>query len=135
MGRYQTDPAYRERIRTRSRERYRQLNSVELRDAGANVGRIAEFASRRKVGGESIECLDIPEVASAIGYHPDRVRHWICEGKFPKPSMEVSGSKLRVYSVPQAKRLVSIIGNHQNRSQHLRKADSGTIAKLHAVGE
>jgi len=133
--RYQNDTAFREHLKDYERTRYREQHAVNVRDCSSSLKRLTDFGEKRTVidgsRRKTIVTFSTDEIAEAIEYHPTRVRQWQGAGKFPKPKLQVEASKLCVYTLKQARMIVSTMARHQETNQYLRDDHTETIALLH----
>lgn len=133
--RYANDTQFREHLKDYERQRYREQHAVNVRDCSTSLQNLTTFGQKRTVihgdNRRSILTFSTKEVAEAIKYHPTRVRQWQGAGKFPKPKLQVEGSKLFVYTLKQAKMIVATIARHQEVNQYLRDDHTETITLLH----
>jgi len=133
--RYANDTEFREHLKDYERTRYRKQKAVHVRDCSSKLGKLNDFGEKRTVIDDgkrkTILTFSTEEVAEAIEYHPTRVRQWQGAGKFPKPALQVEGSKLCVYTLKQARMIVATMARHQEVNQYLRDDHTETIALLH----
>jgi hypothetical protein len=136
--RYKEDSEFREHLKGYERTRYRESKAKTVRDCSSSLRNLSSFGTKRRVTTvqnsiTSRVTFSTDELARAMQYHPTRVRQWQGDDKFPKPSVPVVSSKLRVYTLEQARALVAIMAVHQKRSQYLRDEDTEVIRHLFAA--
>lgn len=133
--RYATDVKFREHLKDYERTRYREQKAVNVRDCSSKLGRLNEFGEKRTIidngKRKTILSFSTEDIASAIEYHPTRVRQWQGAKKFPKPTLQVEGSKMCVYTLKQARMIVATMARHQEVNQYLRDDHTETITLLH----
>lgn len=136
---YRQDASYRERVKVSSRVTYRRQHGLTLRsDRNAH-----EFLSvldtlgtvRELHGHEAQLTFSVRELSTALGgYHPNVVRQWCREGKFPSPELSaVCKGRELVYTLEQARALLQIMGEHQTKKVYLSSRDTETITRLFAA--
>lgn len=133
--RYKKDLKYREEVRKTCRDAYRRLHGVLIRDCLPAIRSKLPNSPKRRVNignaTREIQCVTTEELASMLGYAVLIVRRWHMSGRFPKPVYHVAHSpRQMVYTVAQAKRLLTIMGNHQKENQYLRGSHVETIQAL-----
>ena len=139
---YASDPEYREFIKGASRASYRKHAGMELRNlrnASDFFDQLPVLGSHRLIRGADTKrprlTFSLREMATALGgYHPNVLRQWCREEKFPRPTMQAfcRGREL-VYSLDQARALMKIMGEHQQEKAYLSADDKAVIAALFAV--
>ena len=136
---YASDPAYREFVKGSSRATYRRQAGLQLRNlrnASEYLPQLPTLGAERIIkGGTNRKRLtfSVREMAVALGgYHPNVLRQWIREGRFPAPVLQahVRGKEL-VYTIEQTRALMEIMSNHQIDKAYLSQSDAETIAALH----
>lgn len=127
-----TDSAYREKVKSSNRASYRRRSKCQQRNCRDNIPKLHEFGSFRIVvidgARRRLLTLSVPELAKALGYHPVVFNRWQKEGKFPPPAVSASDGK--VYTRDQARRLLTIISEHQDRKLYFNKSDAQVIRQL-----
>tara|TARA_R110000803_G_scaffold10632_2_gene32323 strand:- start:1461 stop:1904 length:444 start_codon:yes stop_codon:yes gene_type:complete len=136
--RYKDDAEYREHLKTYERDRYRETHADTVKDCNDSLHEMQSFGLKRRLrtddhGHSTQITFSTAQLAAAMLYHPVRVRQWQGAFKFPKPPHKVEGSKLRVYTLKEARLLVAIIATHQKKNQYLRDDHDETIKRLHAA--
>lgn len=140
---YHSDPAYRKQVKEASRLSYRSAHGLSLR----NLRNAAEFLPQLETlghmrflrhgdkRGEEVMCFTSRELAVALGgYHPNVFRDWVRTSKFPAPAIETyCPGRVLVYSLEQARRLLTVMGEHQAKKSYLSDEDTDTIAALFAA--
>lgn len=136
---YRKDATYREFAKGSSRATYRRQRGLSLR----NLRNAHEFLDTLETLGTVRELHDaeaqltfsVRELSVALGgYHPNVIRQWCRDGKFPPPKLSaVCKGKELVYSLPQARALLEVIGEHQTAKAYLSTNDKDTIKRLFAA--
>jgi hypothetical protein len=131
--RYAADSAYRETVNSWNRTSYRQRSNSKLRNCRDNISELHEFGSIRIVPiGDSrkrIRTFSVPELAKALGdYHPVVLYRWQKERKFPRPVIPANDGK--VYTEDQARKLLTIMSEHQDKKLYFHKTDARLIEQL-----
>lgn len=135
---YDGDVEYREFARGSSRATYRRKSGLALRNLRnahdflpslSTLGSVRDLLTKK--GGEALT-FSIRELAVLLGgYHPNVIRQWCRDGRFPSPTIEAKGARKElVYSQAQAKALAEIIGTHQQEKSYLSAADTAVISSL-----
>jgi predicted DNA-binding transcriptional regulator AlpA len=131
---YQKDPAFRDKFRDMMRRKYREEHPEKLRDCSKTNP--LDFGMTRDlctpVAGVTSRkmSLSTAEIAQAMGYHTVVLYGWMAKGFFPRPPHKVVGSKTTVFSLPQAKAILKVMGEHQKKCQFLREQDREVIERL-----
>lgn len=134
--RYRSDRQYRDEIRKVCRNAYRRAYAVNLRDCLPSIKKTLPSSPKRSVimeGGKvkKIQCVTTASLADMMGYALLVVRRWHMTGKFPKPTLRVEHSPRQlVYTMGQAKRLLTVMGNHQKENQYLKDSHTETLQAL-----
>lgn len=132
--RYAKDKEYRVHINKQNRLNYHERAKVELREA-VSPSELKTIGQRRLIeetGAEAF-CLTVEEIGIALGgYHKVNIYRWIMRDRFPKPVFTTGQAtqKVGVYTLEQAKQLVTIFSQHQKTSTQLRVGHTDTIRKL-----
>lgn len=133
--RYKKDSTYREEVRKNCRDAYRRTHSVCLRNCLPAMKTQLPLSPKRPViigdKVKKIQCVTTESLANMMGYALLIVRRWHMAGKFPKPTLRVKHSpRQMVYTLGQAKRLLTVMGNHQKENQYLRDSHTETLQAL-----
>lgn len=134
--RYVADAIYREKVKNWNRSSYRRRNNSKLRNCRDNLPKLRQFSSIRTVPiGRSrrrVPTLTVPELAKALGgYHPVVLYRWQKEDKFPRPVIPSNDGK--IYTEDQARKLLTIMSEHQDKKLYFQKSDGELIEQLFAV--
>lgn len=141
-SRYATDPEYREKVKARSRDHYREKHEVSLRPLDFCKKRLEDMGRMRKIvlAGANVTALtfSVKELANALGgINPIVIYRWHADKLFPRPNVIQQGAQedddgAHVYTLGQMKRLIAVMEEHQKKSLYLRKSDRATIKAFFA---
>lgn len=143
--RYRNDPVYRTHVSTASRESYRASHKVvrkyavqetDLQRLGTLRDMVPDAPGNKR---RRMVTFNAAEMSEALGgYHTVVFYRWVRTGKFPPPRHDAYaqlGRKnvIKVYTLPEAQKLVSIFRRQQEQKTYFYASDSATVARLFAV--
>jgi hypothetical protein len=133
--RYNADPAYREEIIQRERDRYREANPDSApKQLGAEAGNASAYATGKKmynVNDEivTVATLSLSEMAEFLGTTPKILSQWIRVGKFPEPNKRSKCGK-RVFTIREANLLALILKEELMERSAFRPTDTAAMERL-----
>jgi hypothetical protein len=139
---YHTDPLYHDKVATASRLRAKQTRGGDQVDRVAvcerSLALLQKSAVLRKIVDTDrvIPTFTSTELAPLLGLSSVVVLHgWQRDNRFPKPELAaiVGRTHANVYTVPQAKKLITIMKKHFAEKNYLNSKDDETIGLLAAA--
>jgi len=136
---YMTDDRYRKATADTNRDRYRDDHGVEVRVAPAPTSEGLPCAKRKVVmedgSTKTVLCMDYAEMAEALGgYHKFVIHRWHRSGRFPRAkNYTIETVRKAVYLMDEARKLISIMREHQKTKLYLTIKDQSTIERLFGV--
>jgi hypothetical protein len=131
---YADDPAYRQRIKTYSRELMQARRGTKLVDCRENLADLADFGTRRTayIADEPHNRLSftIGEAAEALMVTNKLLRVWIKEGTVPAPVVPAdlgNGQQTNVYIREEMRTLLNLIGRHRSQCAVIRASHHGDL--------
>ena len=85
---------------------------------------------------KKVSCVDYPTMADLLGgYHKFVLHRWHRTKRFPRATHTVlsNGHRKAVYTAVEAKKLITIMREHQGRKLYLSERDTDTIGRLFSV--
>jgi hypothetical protein len=139
--RYRSDSKYRKEVLGANLKKYRDMVGMEFRKAEPSMVSIVSVqddvfdARTDKPAGRRL-CVDYDNMAILLGgYHKYVLHRWHRSDRFPRANHYVKYGSHRkaVYLNQEAKKLATILRDHQSTKQYLSNRDVKTINRLFAV--
>ena len=146
--RYAEDREYRQKVIGQVKKTYRKVREdkglfVRVGDCRSSLVNLRVIGTVRRIvespyliANSKALLFSIDELAFVFGRHPQVIGRWVLQEMFPKPphvAEDKSGKIVKVYSEPEVRGLVAIMGEHQERSQYYRKHHTEVRGKLLAI--
>lgn len=140
---YAEDKAFREREKARARVVNREPSPPSPDNPIRNISRLSSFGAVREVVTPSgdvrkIVCLTTQELAKVLFRTAHILYRWRQQGKWPKPVLVTkveSGTGTDVYSLPEVREMVRVIGDHLTKTPYFHNTHVETAKALHEAAE
>lgn len=141
VSRYDSDPAYREQQRARSREAYHSKHSPDLFDPRDNLPKLDDFGGTRQTNmpDKSVDARWVftkQELAQVLGVTVKGFYLWVNDGRFPRPVLTATDYPITrdykekkrvrvpqtvdVYTEKEVRAAIGVLGEHLSRVKYYR---------------
>jgi hypothetical protein len=142
--RYQEDPAYRQGVLQRARQaqfgtrRAAGFEVSEGEDCRRNIPMLDAAAQTRDIEQDGValgsaKAVTVDELAQALNRDPQVLYRWMGKGMLPRPVFEARNGRNRlqaVFTLAEARAIVTVFGEHQETSLYFRSTHTGTIHRI-----
>lgn len=139
---YHTDPEYREKVNSESRDGYRERAGVEMpfdpRDNRAKYVSMGKLRQIENEGDNATLCFTKSELADVLGRPTKQVQQWAADGRLPPPVKrgKVVGMErnwIAVYTPEEVGAIIDSIGEHLSQMIYYRKDHVDAIKAVHVA--
>lgn len=140
---YLEDKDFREKEKARARVVSREPGPPSADNPLTNITRLSSFGTMREVvtpAGEtrSMVCMTTQELAKVLFRTVHILYRWRQQGKWPKSVLVTKvegGTGTDVYSVPEVKAMVRVIGEHLTKTPYFHNTHTDTAKALSEAAE
>jgi len=132
---YATDPDFKERTGRLNRGWYRSKNTMQYGGCRKNIAKLASIGVVRTVTTEDGAFLHkgttfrFEELANAINRNTQVIRRYVAGGLLPPP-LFFSETKQPVYSIGEARAVVTVLADHYEKTAYYRQNHTDTREKI-----